>query len=99
MLTKKQILHNLEQRPGKFKRFGVKKLGLFGSFAGGLQSKHSDIDFLVEFDSKCKTFDNYMDLKLSLESTFKRRVDLVISGSEKPRLKPRIHAEVIYARL
>ncbi len=99
MLTKRQIINSLEKQSAAYKRFGVRKLGLFGSFAGNLQSKKSDIDFLVEFETISKTFDNYMELKFSLENTFKRRVDLVIRGSEKPRLKGKINSEVIYARL
>jgi hypothetical protein len=55
----------------------------------------SDVDLLVEFDST--TFDNYMSVKELLESLFERKVDLVIKGDIKPRLRERILSEAIRA--
>ncbi|AKB38606.1 Nucleotidyltransferase domain protein [Methanosarcina siciliae C2J] len=78
-------------------KFGVKRIGIFGSFAGGEEKAGSDIDVLVEFDETKITFDNYMDLKFYLEDLFKREVDLVIESSIKPRLKDNITREVVYA--
>ena len=79
------------------KRFGVKRIGLFGSFARGDATEKSDIDILVEFKKECKTFDNYMELKFYLEELFERDVDLVIATSIKPHLKKNILKEAIYA--
>ncbi len=78
-------------------KFGVKRIGIFGSFARGEEKAGSDIDVLVEFDETKTTFDNYMDLKFYLEDLFKREVDLVIESSVKPRLKDNIMREVVYA--
>jgi len=78
-------------------KFGVKRIGIFGSFARGEEKAGSDIDVLVEFDETKITFDNYMDLKFYLEDLFKREVDLVIESSIKPRLKDNIMREVVYA--
>jgi predicted nucleotidyltransferase len=39
------------------KRFGVRRIGLFGSFARGEQKDTSDVDILVEFEEP--TFDNF----------------------------------------
>lgn len=78
-------------------KFGVKRIGIFGSFARGKEKAGSDIDVLVEFDETKITFDNYMDLKFYLEDLFKREVDLVIESSIKPRLKDNIMREVVYA--
>lgn len=79
------------------KNFGVKKIGIFGSFARGEEKKGSDIDILVEFSEGRKTFDNYMELKFFLENLFGRDVDLVTSTSIKPRLRANIRGEVAYA--
>ena len=79
------------------KRFGVKRIGLFGSFARGDATEKSDIDILVEFERGKKTFDNYMELKFYLEELFERDVDLVIASSIKPRLKENILKGAIYA--
>lgn len=78
-------------------RFGVERLGIFGSFARGKEKKGSDIDILVEFKKGFKTFDNYMDLKFFLEDLFQLRVDLVTVEAVKPQLKEEILSEIVYA--
>jgi len=77
-------------------RFSVKKIGLFGSFARGTPDDQSDVDLLVEFEAP--TFDHYMDLKSFLEDLLGRPVDLVLADSVKPRLKPLIAKEAVYAQ-
>ncbi|MBI5181164.1 MAG: nucleotidyltransferase family protein [Nitrospirae bacterium] len=79
------------------KKYGVKKIGVFGSFAKGREKAGSDVDVLVEFEEGYKTFDNYMELKFFLEDLFSRRVDLVTIKALKPQLKEDILQEVIYA--
>ena len=78
-------------------RYGVKKIGVFGSFARGEEKQGSDIDILVEFDEGKKTFDNYMDLKYFLQDLFGRKIDLVTMQALKPQLKEDILQEVVYA--
>ncbi|WP_319506225.1 nucleotidyltransferase family protein [uncultured Methanolobus sp.] len=78
-------------------RFGVRKIGIFGSFARGEASDKSDVDILVEFNEGEKTFDNFMELKFYLEELFERDVDLVIETAIKPRLKNYIMREAVYA--
>jgi predicted nucleotidyltransferase len=82
---------------GKIKKYGVKKIGLFGSYIRNEQKAESDIDILVEFEEEKKTFDNYMDLKFLLEDLFNRNVDLVVTEAIKPDLKPYIFEKVKYA--
>ena len=92
------ILEILAEYKGVIKRkFGVKKIGVFGSFVRGLGKDDSDVDILVEFEEGYKTFDNYMELKFFLEEIFQRDVDLVIAGSLKSNLRERILKEVRYA--
>jgi hypothetical protein len=76
-------------------RFTVLRIGVFGSFARGDAGPESDVDILVEL--KEPTFDNYMDLKFYLEEILHHPVDLVIHDAIKPRLKPIIEQEVVYA--
>ena len=76
-------------------RFTVKRIGVFGSFARGEVDSESDVDIVVELTEP--TFDHYMDLKFRLEEVLKRSVDLVLADAVKPRLKPIIEQEVIYA--
>jgi predicted nucleotidyltransferase len=76
-------------------RFTVKRIGVFGSFARGDKRAESDVDIIVELAEP--TFDHYMDLKFRLEEVRRRPVNLVIADTVKPRLKPIIEREVIYA--
>lgn len=78
-----------------FRRFKVKKIGLFGSSLRGDARKNSDADVLVEF--VIKNFDNYMELKFFLEDHLGVKVDLVILESLKPAIKEQVLEEVKYA--
>ncbi|HEK24904.1 MAG: nucleotidyltransferase family protein [Desulfurella sp.] len=75
--------------------FHVKDIALFGSYARGEQTKKSDIDILVEFESNHKTFRNYMGLKFYLESLLGLKVDLVSKTAIKERLKDSIVKEAL----
>ncbi len=97
MLTSENILNTLSEKRERIQRYGVRKIGLFGSFSSNTQGRKSDIDILVEFKRGRKTFDNYMDLKFFLESVFGRRVDLVVKEALKTELKPSILKGVRYA--
>lgn len=81
----------------EIQQFGVKRIGLFGSFSTNNQHRKSDIDILVEFKKGNKTFDNYMELKFFLEKSFGRPVDLVVKEAVKHELKPSILKSVRYA--
>lgn len=78
-------------------RFGISRIGVFGSQVTGNASPDSDIDILVTFQEDKETFDNYMDLKFFLEDKFGKNVDLVIEDSIKDRLKERIIHETVFA--
>ena len=95
MLTRDEIFRTLTEHKGELSSFGVRSLSLFGSHARGDATDDSDLDFLVEFENK--SFDSYMDLKFFLEDLFGRRVDLVPADKIKPRLRDRIHGEVVRA--
>jgi predicted nucleotidyltransferase len=96
MVTKKIILNTLRDHKEELEnRFGVMKIGIFGSYARDSADLQSDIDILVEFNSP--TFDNYMDLKFYLEDLLKTPVDLVLNDTLKKRLRPYITQEVVYA--
>lgn len=61
------------------KQYRVGKLELFGSATGALMSDKSDLDFLVEFQPMTpeEHADAYFGLLESLESLFRRPIDLV----------------------
>jgi hypothetical protein len=93
--TREQVLNTLQANRDAIARYGVRRLGLFGSIVRGDSSASSDLDFLVEFEHK--SFDAYMDLKEFLESLFGCPVDLVLADSLKPRLRESILKETVHA--
>ena len=84
-LNSKKILWELKKKKKDIRKYGVKKIGLFGSFAKNKQNKKSDIDFLIEF--KNVNSENFFALLFLLEKTFNRKVDLVDIKNLRPELK------------
>ena len=96
MLGRDEILQRLQDRQKEMAaRFSVRRIGLFGSYLCGNAGEKSDIDLIVDLSEP--TFDHFMDLKFYLEAFFERSVDLVLSDTIKPRLKPVIQKEAAYA--
>ncbi|KUK62552.1 MAG: Uncharacterized protein XE10_1564 [Methanoculleus marisnigri] len=78
-------------------RYGVARIGVFGSVVRNEATAASDIDILVEFQEGEETFDHFMDLKFYLEDLLGRRTDLVIADTLKPRIRGAVLDEVVYA--
>jgi hypothetical protein len=93
-LTRARILKALREHEDLLKRYSVKRIGLFGSYARGQQKRGSDVDFLVDLERP--TSDNFIDLNFSLECLFRRKVGLVTSRSLNPRIKPFVENEVAW---
>ncbi len=83
------------------RRFGVRRLDLFGSAArGDFDPARSDLDFLVAFEPEALPFSTYFDFKDALETLFGRSVDLVEPGAiRNPYLKKSISEsqELVFA--
>ena len=77
-------------------RFGVKKMGVFGSVARGEAKEKSDVDVLVEFESTKKNFDNFMELCFFLEDLFGKKVDLITTSGLDKYIRPYVEREVIW---
>jgi len=92
--TSQQILSILSDNDELLRVRGVRRIGLFGSFARNQGRARSDLDFLVEFEQP--TFDNYMNLAFSLEKLFGRHVDLVTSDGLSNHVRPYIENEVLW---
>ena len=93
---RREIVLKLEKRRDKLKTFGVKEIGLFGSYAENRQKRGSDIDFLVTF--KKINSDDYFKLLFYLENLFRRKVDLVIKRDLRPELNY-VKKEAIYVKI
>lgn len=94
-ITPQSILEAISRNHETLHKMGVRKLGLFGSYARGEQKSDSDMDFVVVLARY--TLDNYMDTKFFLEDLFDVEIDLIPEDSIKPRLRPHIMREVQYA--
>ena len=92
--TKQDVLTMLSEHQAQIRALGVKRLGLFGSFARSQQNMESDVDLLVEFEPDQKTFDNFMQLAFLLEDVLQRRVELVTLEALSPYIGPYILKEV-----
>ena len=78
---------------------GVRRLGLFGSYSRGEAGPESDVDVLVTFDPKARTYDNLFEVGEALEEVFQRKVDLVTEDALSPYIGPKILTEVQYVDL
>ena len=76
--------------------YGVKRIGLFGSFVRNNEKENSDIDLLVDMVKEKKTFRNFMSLNYYLEDLFGRKVDLITIQSLSPHIGPHILKAVEY---
>ncbi len=71
---------------------GVRALAIFGSTARNEGSPQSDVDILIDFDSKRGLF-VFVDLKIFLEDILQCEVDLVTKNALHPALKQKILKE------
>jgi predicted nucleotidyltransferase len=58
-------------------KYPVKKVSYFGSYAVGQQTKNSDLDLLVEFDTPFISLLTLSDMRYSLEDELRIPVDVV----------------------
>ncbi len=76
-------------------RYGVRYLGVFGSYVRGEQSEQSDLDLLVEFDDRPLSLFGFVRLENELSDALGVKVDLVERRALKPHIGRHILAEVI----
>ena len=89
----KQILS--QNKPLLQRKYKVKELGIFGSYVRGENRDESDIDILVEFKEPVSLFE-FMELEEFLTKLLGVKVDLVMKGGLKQRIKGKILAEAVY---
>ena len=75
MRSADEILTILDRtKPELERRFGVRRIGLYGSYAYGTQTENSDIDLIVEL--KEPRFDTLAGLYIYMEQVLGREVDI-----------------------
>ena len=89
---------NIEEIQGKIlpilKKYGVTRAGIFGSVVRGEAREESDIDILVEIESRMSLLD-FVGLKLELEEALGKPVDLGEYSEIKPIIKEQILEEEV----
>lgn len=82
-MSKQEIIDIIRNsKPVLETRYGVKRLGLFGSYVREQQRKKSDIDLLVSFNHEIDLF-QFLDLREFLETRLRHKVDLVMESALK----------------
>ena len=76
-------------------KYGLKSIGIFGSYVRGEQRADSDLDVLVEFERAIDFFE-FLDLEEYLSNLLKVKVDLVLKKTLKPGIAEKALKEVIY---
>jgi len=96
MKTRDEVLKILrEELPFLRKKYGVKRVGLFGSYSRDEATEESDIDILVDFERPIGFFD-FIDLEEYLKEKLGAEVELVTEDALKPLIKPRVTRETVY---
>jgi len=89
------VINLLEKQKNELKRkYGVKSIGVFGSFVRGTVKRDSDIDILVEFEKPIGMF-KFLELEEYLSKLCNRKVDLVSKKALKPNIGKHILREVV----
>lgn len=90
-------LQVIEDNSDKLRNLGVKRAGIFGSFARGDERQDSDVDVYIVMEDEKRTLRNFSAIYDLLESNFHRKVDLVTDRSLKERAAKIILPTVKYA--
>lgn len=94
-MTKEEIIQRLKEHKSELqKRFPLKSLALFGSYARDSATVASDVDILVEFTSPVGF--EIVDLAEELERILDHKVDLISKKGLKPYYRTHIEKDAIY---
>jgi uncharacterized protein len=76
-------------------QYGLKEIGIFGSYVRGEQKEESDLDLLVELE-KPVGFVRFLKLENALSQLLGLPVEIVTKKALKPHIGKRILQEVKY---
>jgi predicted nucleotidyltransferase len=98
-LTREKITSILSEKSEYLaEAYGVKKIGLFGSYAKGTQTEVSDIDIIVEFETPLGF--KFMEFADYLENILGKPVDVLtvggLQGIRIPHVAQSIRESIVY---
>lgn len=95
-MKKDEIINYIQtHKPEFIENFGVKKIGLFGSYARGENYEGSDIDIVVDLEKPDMFY--LIGVKQSIEEAFGVRVDIIrLRDGMNQLLRNRIERDAIY---
>ena len=98
IMNKNDIIEYLQKNQSYFHNtFGIKFIGLFGSFSRGDQTTQSDIDILYDIENNKKlSIFKYLQIIKQLEDYFHTKIDLVRQDTLKPTVKKYIEQDIVY---
>lgn len=96
-MTLDEALEKLRGAKPLLDRYGVARIGVFGSVARGEAGPDSDVDVLVEFKPEQHPGLDFFRLQEGLEGLFGTDVDLATRQSLHRLMRDRVLREVAYA--
>jgi hypothetical protein len=99
ILTQEKVLGILRKELPYFTaEYGVKRIGIFGSYAKGIQQEDSDIDILVEFEKPIGL--KFVEFGEYLENILGKKADILtpagVKGIRLPAVARDIEEHIIY---
>ena len=100
-LTTEEITNILSEKSEYLtEAYGVKKIGLFGSYANGTYTDDSDIDIIVEFETPLGF--RFMEFADYLEEILGKPVDVLtvggLQGIRMPHVAQSIRESIVYVQ-
>ncbi len=100
-MTKQEIIKILSDKKEEWQeKFGIRRMGIFGSFSRNEETEESDLDVYVEFDIAKIDLKGYMSFIEELESLLGRKADVITKAGKEtiriPYIKESIDRDLTY---
>lgn len=97
--TKEDVMKRLQEKmPFLKSEFGVKRIGLFGSFGQGTQHDQSDVDLITEFERPIGL--RFIEFANFIEEILGRKADILtiagIAGIRNKEIADHIMESIVY---